>query len=143
MEVSGENSCWTKTIYTRRYFGGAIALKHLNNMYAKIFSWILLLAGLLLIGWTLVYSYNIFTAKSFPPEFFKPEQKVSLQGSKTNPQDIQTQIEKIIGEQLKGLLPADTLPKVLNLTVWSMLAFVLIAGGGQISSIGIKLMKKQ
>lgn len=112
-------------------------------MQVKIFGWILLLAGLILIGWTLFHSYDIFTAKSLPPEFFKAEQKISVQTTKINPQDVQAQLEKMIGEQLKGLIPADTIPKVLNLTVWSMLAFILLSGGGQISGIGIKLIKKQ
>ena len=126
--------------------------------YTKTFGWVLLIAGLTLIGWTLFTSYNVFTAKSQPPEFFKAEveedsffststkasvKEVSVGQSKIGSQDIQAQLEKMIGEQLKGLLPTDTLPKVLNLTVWSMLAFILISGGGQISGIGIKLMKKQ
>ncbi|MDO8436086.1 MAG: hypothetical protein Q7S82_01700 [bacterium] len=112
-------------------------------MYIKIFGWILLIAGLILIGWTLFNSYNVFTAKSQPPEFFKAEKAVSAGQGKIGSQDIQAQLEKMIGEQLKGLLPADTLPKMLNLTVWSMLAFILISGGGQISGIGIKLMKNR
>jgi len=47
----------------------------------------------------------------------------------------------MIGEQLKGMLPVDTLPKILNLAVWSTLAWILIFGGAQISSLGIKLLK--
>jgi hypothetical protein len=48
----------------------------------------------------------------------------------------------MIGEQLKGMVPLDSLPKLLNLAVWSMLAFILIFGGAQIASLGIKLIKK-
>jgi len=111
--------------------------------YANILGWILLFAGLALIGWTLFHSYNIFTAKSQPPAFFTIEQKASNPTGKINSQDIQAQLEKMIGEQLKGLLPANTLPNILNLTIWSMLAFILISGGGQISGIGIKLIQKK
>ena len=50
---------------------------------------------------------------------------------------IQEQIEK----QLEKLLPKDTLPKLLNLVAWSILAGILIFGGSQISNIGIKLIK--
>lgn len=111
--------------------------------YTKIFGWVLLIAGVLIIVWTLYSSYNIFTAKAQAPEFFKIEKAVPAQNSKAGSQDIQAQMEKMIGEQLKGILPVDTLPQLLNLTVWSMLAFILITGGGQISSLGIKLIKKQ
>jgi len=112
----------------------------------KIFGWVLLIAGAGIIFWTLYSSYNIFTAKAVLPEFFKieareiaptaPEGKVP-----TSPEEIQKQLGEMIGEQLKGLLPTDFLPKILNLAVWSMLAGILIFGGSQISSLGIKLLK--
>ncbi len=113
----------------------------------KIFGWILLAAGVAIIGWTLYSSYNIFTGKAAMPDIFEIEEKVeeaSNQAGKTptSPTEVQQEMEKMIGEQLKGLLPTDILPKILNLVVWSMLAFILIFGGGQISGLGIKLIKK-
>lgn len=108
--------------------------------YLKIIGWILLMVGIGVMGWTLFNSYNIFTGKAQPPEFFKtPKEEMVTQ--KVGIQDIQAQLEKMIAEQLKGILPVDTLPKLLNLTVWSMLAFILIFGGSQISGLGIKLIK--
>jgi len=114
-------------------------------MATKIFGWVLLVAGLILIGWTLYSTYNIFTGKVATPEIFKlPEAaKAPVAEEKiTGIQDIQAQIEKMIGEQLKGIIPVETLPKLLNLIVWSILAGLLIFGGAQISSLGIKLIKK-
>ena len=114
-------------------------------MATKIFGWVLLVAGLILIGWTLLSTYNIFTGKVATPEIFKlPEAaKAPVAEEKiTGIQDIQAQIEKMIGEQLKGIIPVETLPKLLNLIVWSILAGLLIFGGAQISSLGIKLIKK-
>lgn len=110
--------------------------------FAKIFGWALLLAGIIIISWTLYASYNIFTAKELAPEFFTAEQEkeTSLLGQ-GGVQDIQAQLEKMIGEQLKGLLPADSITKLLNLVIWSILAFVLIFGGTQISGLGIRLLK--
>jgi hypothetical protein len=109
--------------------------------FSKVAGWILLIAGIAIIGWTLMSSYNIFTTKEAVPEFFEipKEEVVSL---KAGTQDIQAQLQKMIGEQLKGILPADSITKLLNLAVWSMLAFILIFGGAQISSLGIKLIKK-
>jgi len=113
----------------------------------KIFGWVLLIAGLLVIGWTLYSSYNIFTGEAPVPEIFEmPTEEAEAPAAKggvpTTQQEIQKELEKMIGEQLKGILPVNTLPQLLNLVVWSMLAFILISGGGQISSIGIKLIKK-
>ena len=108
-------------------------------MTKKIIGWILLVAGLLLIGWTLMNSYNIFTGEANLPEFFElPEEKLVQTG---NNQDIQAQLQQMMGEQLKGMIPVDSITKILNLTVWSILAFILIFGGTQIAGIGIKLIK--
>lgn len=112
----------------------------------KIFGWVLLVAGVGIIFWTLYSSYNIFTAKAALPEFFKIEAKEVLPTTPkkkipTSPEEIQEQLGEMISEHLKGILPVDFLPKILNLVVWSMLAGILIFGGGQISSLGIKLLK--
>jgi len=106
----------------------------------KIIGWGLLIAGIILIGWTLFNSYNIYTGKTAVPEIFEiPKESLTQKGET---EDIQAQLEKMISEQLKGILPADSITKLLNLAVWSMLAFILIFGGTQISSLGIKLIKK-
>jgi hypothetical protein len=118
------------------------------NLASKIFGWVLLLGGVLIISWTLYSSYNIFTAKDEAPEVFKVEKEitrtpVTTQGKHpATPAELQKEMERMVGEQLKSILPPDTLPKFLNLVVWSMLAFILIFGGTQISSLGIKLIKK-
>lgn len=112
----------------------------------KIFGWTLFLVGIVIIFWTLYSSYNIFTAKTALPEFFKIETKETTptpfkKKVSIKPEEIQEQLGEMIGEQLKRMLPVDFLPKFLNLVVWSMLAGILIFGGSQISSLGIKLLK--
>lgn len=120
--------------------------KEKNTVLIRVFGWILLIAGLIMIGWTLLSSYNIFTGGKAVPEFFKIEAKdtsVTVQEvTPATPEGIQKEIEKKIEEQLKEVLPADFLAGILNLTAWSILAFILIFGGAQISGIGIKLIKK-
>lgn len=110
-------------------------------MATKILGWVLLLAGVLIIVWTLYSSYNIFTGEAATPEIFEVEKEEAL-SQKEGAEDLQAQMEEMIGEQLKGLIPADTIPKMLNLGVWAMLAGILIFGGAQISNLGIKLIKK-
>jgi len=112
----------------------------------KITGWILLAAGLAIMFWVFYSSYNIFTAKTEVPELFKVSEKEELSSAqKERAQDLQTQIEgamgEMIGEQLKGLLPADFLPKLLNLSAWSIFAGISIFTGTQISGLGIRLIK--
>lgn len=126
------------------YFTGPFCCGILKYM-AKIFGWILLAAGVLVILGTLFQSFNIFTGKAQAPEIFKvPATTVSAptQGkTPTSIEGIQQELGKMLGEQLRGMLPADTLPKILNLSVWSILAGLLMFGGTQISSLGIRLLK--
>lgn len=85
-------------------------------------------------------SYNIFTAKTEVPEFFKvPAEETVSQTSGT--QDIQAQMQNVIQEQLKGVIPTNSIIGLFNLAVWSMLTFILIFGGTQIAGLGIKLIK--
>lgn len=109
--------------------------------YAKIFGWILLIAGLAVIVWTLVYSYNIFTVKAGVPELFEIQSGTALQ--MLGGLDIQAQIQEMISQQLQNTLPAGFIARIMNLAAWSILAFILIFGGGQISGLGIKLIKKE
>lgn len=108
--------------------------------YSKIVGWLVFVGGILLIVWVAYSSYNIFTAKTPIPELFETPQQVSVQQG--GAQDIQSQLENMMSEQLKGFLPVDSISKILNLTCWSLLAFVLIFAGTQIAGLGIKLIKK-
>lgn len=99
----------------------------------------LLFGGLFLILYGIYSSYNIFTAKAAAPEIFKIEEKSVLQ--KGGAQDLQAQLQGLLQEQLKGILPAASLPTLMNLISWSIFAGILIFGGTQISGLGIKLIK--
>lgn len=72
----------------------------INNLTSsKIFGWALLLAGVALIGWTLLNSYNIFTGKVEPPQILKAETKAEggpiRSGVPTGETDIQKQMESL------------------------------------------------
>jgi len=113
----------------------------------NIIGWITFLAGISIIVFALSSSYNIFTGKAPLPEFFEIEGKAAQAPATpkgqvpTSLEEMQQEIGQMLGEQLKGLLPEDFLPKILNLVIWSMLAGILIFGGAQISGLGIKLLK--
>jgi len=110
----------------------------------NIIGWSSFFIGLLIIFWTLYSSYNIFTGKSSPPEVFKIEKKEVVSLKKKVPttiEEIQQQIGEILAEHLKEILPEEFLIKILNLISWSIFTGILIFGGSQISSLGIKLLK--
>jgi len=106
-------------------------------MIKKILGLILLFVGLIIILYSLYSSFNIFTAKTSAPEIFKTE----IVPSQKNGEGLEAQVQQMIGEQLKGMLPANSIPQLLNLISWSIFAGILIFGGTQITTLGIKLIK--
>ncbi len=113
--------------------------------FVKIFGWIFLIGGIGIIFWSLYSSYNIFTGKEKAPEIFQMEKPKTDSAQKTKvsgfQNEIQKELEKIVSEQLKEIFPEKMVLKFLNLISWSIFAGLLIFGGSQISSLGIKMIK--
>lgn len=112
----------------------------------KVGGSILLILGLLIIFWVLYSSYNIFTAKTEVPEIFSTSAHPKADYDESaeafgEGEKITEMMGEMMGEQLKGLLPSDFLPKLFNLIAWSIFAGLTIFGGTQISGLGIKLIK--
>lgn len=105
-------------------------------MIKKILGITLIILGLAVIAYGLYTSFNIFSGKAAPPEIFKTSPPTQGAGS----QDIQGQLQDMVGEQLKGLLPVNSITTLLNLISWSIFAGLLIFGGVQIAGLGIKLL---
>jgi len=107
---------------------------------SKIIGWLVFLAGISIIVFTVYTTYNIFIGKDLPPQIIK----LDTEQPKTLSQDDLgvDQIGQMISEQLSGLLPLDSLPHILNLVVWTMGAGIFILSGFKISELGIKLMNK-
>jgi hypothetical protein len=115
----------------------------INMILTKIIGWALLILGILLMVWILFTSYNIFTGRTNPPVVFPVEEEITDSSSE---EEILTlsfeQIEKMIENKLGDIFPSEFLSKLLNLIAWSFFAGILIFAGGQISSLGIKLINK-
>lgn len=114
-------------------------------MANKIIGFVLLFLGVIMILWGVWDSYQIFTAKKPAPDIFKlsqTEQQTSVkQKSTANPQEmIQQQLQQTIQEQLKNVLPAESINRILNLTAWSIFMAILVLAGGKIGGLGIKLL---
>lgn len=113
-------------------------------MINKILGYVLIMAGLAVIGWTLWQSYNIFAGKVLAPLVFKTPAPVETAENKKEgnlEEQLQKQMEEILKQQISQMLPADTLPKLLNLISWSILTGIFIFGGGAIAGIGVKMVK--
>lgn len=104
----------------------------------KIIGLILIFLGIVLIIWGIWQSYNIFTGKKEAPEIFKysMENQTSVSGKL-----LEDQIQKAIKDQLSAVLPADSVPKILNLVSWSIFMAILVMASAKISLIGIKLFQ--
>jgi hypothetical protein len=112
----------------------------------KLLGWVIFFVGLAIIFWAILNSYNIFTGKSQAPNVFKiAEEEITTPATKgktpTTEEELQKELQNAMTEQLKGMIPADTLPKLLNLISWSIFATILFFGGAQIAGLGIRLMK--
>lgn len=117
----------------------------MSKKIQKFFGWVLLLAGVAIISWSLYSSYRIFNNKRPSPEIFKTEAQKPEQTKKPQ-QGLEAQLEEktkeIIGEQLKEVLPADAITKFFNLIAWSGLAAIFLIGGSQLAGIGIRLLRE-
>ncbi|PIS39727.1 MAG: hypothetical protein COT33_00385 [Candidatus Nealsonbacteria bacterium CG08_land_8_20_14_0_20_38_20] len=117
----------------------------MSKKIQNVVGWALLFAGIGIIFWGLSSSYNIFNNKSQAPEIFKIEAQKTTPSKKV--QGLEAQVEEkmkeLLGEQLKAMLPADSVPKLLNLISWSIFIGILIFGGAQLAGIGIKLLREK
>jgi len=112
--------------------------------FNKIVGWLLLFFGLFIIIFTLYQSYNVFTGSASVPEVFKEKPSALSLSNKAISQNkkLENVGEKIIREQLKEMIPVETIPKFLNFVIYSIMVGIFIFGGSQIATLGIKLIKK-
>lgn len=113
----------------------------------NIFGWILLVAGLFVVGGAINSSYQYFTAKANFPAVFKIS-AVASDGTITSGQksvtatqtDVQVQLQQATNKAIADMFPADSVSKLLNAISWSMFAAFLVYAGSKIAEIGIKLI---
>ncbi len=116
----------------------------MNGDNGKIFGWILLIIGILIIFWTLFASHGIFTGRLVPPQLFETEERISIERneSPTTQEELEQEMERLIGEQLAAMVPEGAISDILNLMAWSIMAGIMIFGGSRLSELGIKMIKK-
>ncbi|HHE76513.1 MAG TPA: hypothetical protein ENL27_00810 [Candidatus Parcubacteria bacterium] len=112
----------------------------MNLKLQRFFGWLLIIVGLFIIGWALYSSFNIFTAKTSPPQLFTLEKSQTSEEERASLTQ-KEQMEQLVNEQLKELVPMGTINLLLNLVAWLFFAALLIFSGSQIALLGIKLIK--
>ncbi|PIX03415.1 hypothetical protein COZ78_00410, partial [bacterium (Candidatus Gribaldobacteria) CG_4_8_14_3_um_filter_42_11] len=117
------------------------------TMIKKIIGWLLLAAGVLAIVWGAWQSYQIFTNQAPSPAIFKMGVETEIvspqKAAQTQDELIGQQLQQLLQEQLGKMIPIDTVAKLLNLTVWSLFAGILILAAGKIATIGIQLLNSR
>lgn len=104
----------------------------------------ILCLGLVLIGFAMISSYNIFTKKTEPPDIFgvlEYSQEKELDPSQNPKEESADFIESSIKEQIGMFLPLNYISHFFNLASWSILAWILTVGGFHVANIGINLIK--
>lgn len=120
----------------------------MNINLQKFTGWLLLLIGLAIISWSIYSSFNIFTAKKSPYQIFKIEKKEIQNQLPTKekmpkrPEELEKEIQGMVAEGIRELIPAEVITLLLNLIAWAIFASILIFAGFQIASLGIKLIRK-
>ncbi len=109
-------------------------------MINKILGWSIFLLGLVIIGSTVYYTYNIFTGVSAAPQIFNIEpaendNEIETEGG------LEEELKKMVAEQLKNIIPFESLNNFTNLVAWTAGAWIIITGGTKISELGIKLIR--
>ncbi len=116
-----------------------------------IAGWVLVAAGLAVIGAAINASYRYFTAKAEFPAVFKVSAKnpasdlpaqaeienLSLEDAQNY---LQNQIQYSVNRALVDMLPDDAIAKMLNILSWSIFSAFLIFAGGKISWLGVQLL---
>jgi len=115
-----------------------------------ILGWIVVVAGLVIIGQTINASYRFFTAKAeFPAVFKAPAAQSAVTEIKPNAApasqaEAQAQAQQAISQAtsqaISNIIPADLISKLMNTIVWSIFATFLVYAGAKIAEIGIKLI---
>lgn len=113
-----------------------------------VVGWVLLAAGLAVIGWSVISSHGYFTAKAdFPPVFnfegnggAAKSQSLDVAGLDVEAQ-MRLAMNQATQEAVANLLPAQEIAKLLNAIVWSMFAAFMVYAGFKIAEISVKLIK--
>jgi hypothetical protein len=107
----------------------------------QLLAWILIIIGLFIVFWDITSSYFYFSAqKEFPKVFI--ENQTSTANSVSVGGTIQDQVGNIIKDQIKQMIPENTVTQLLNITSWIIFASFILWAGGKLVGMGSDFLKK-
>jgi len=105
----------------------------------QFLAWVLIIIGLVIVFWDISSSYFYFTAQEkFPQVFVGTAVKTDTVNTGTA---IQDQIGNVIKDQIKQLVPENTVTQLLNISSWIIFASFLLWAGGKLIGIGSDFLK--
>ncbi len=114
--------------------------------YDKLFGYLLLLLGIVIIIITVIYSFQIFTGKTSAPDLFKKEititQNTKIDSNNLTQENMQNYVSQTVQESINKMLPENFTTKIVNLACWGAFAGIAIFAGGKIGGLGINLITK-
>lgn len=105
----------------------------------KLFGWIFIVLGLIVIFFTIFETMSYFKAEKEFPQVFVVEKQVSSNTTGT----LDSMMQGLISDQMSSIIGEGTIEKMFNMLAWSMFAFLMIYAGAKVSDIGFKLVKKE
>jgi hypothetical protein len=104
-----------------------------------LLGWVLIIAGLLLVFWSVQGTYNNFTGKTeFPRIFSTTEGKEIKQSIDDN---LEGKIGNIVKDQLNNIISQESTEKMFNMTAWIMFATFLVFSGSKVVAMGTGLIQ--
>jgi hypothetical protein len=105
----------------------------------QFLAWVLIVIGLGIVFWDISSSYYYFTAqKEFPKVFTENTSSITNNSTGTT---IEGQIGNVIKDQIKQLIPENTVTQLLNISSWMLFASFLLWAGGKLIGIGNDFLK--
>ncbi len=109
----------------------------------QVLGWILIILGLFIVFWDILFSYYFFTAQKEFPQIFTSQQTVSVSDANSSQTlSAQDQVGQIIREQMKALIPENSVTQLLNMSSWIIFASFMLWAGGKIVGIGNDFLKE-
>lgn len=106
----------------------------------QFLAWVLIIIGLGIVFWDISSSYYYFTAQEKFPQVFAENKKVETNNSTTGT-TIQEQVGNVVKDQIKQLVPENTVTQLLNICSWIVFASFILWAGGKLIGIGNDFLK--
>lgn len=121
-----------------------------NSTFKVIIGWVLVFAGLAVIGQAVNSSYQYFSAKADFPAIIKTANTVEpvesrIKDSLAMDADAaqKQQMQQSLNLALGNILPTESVTETLNAIIWSIFATFLVFSGGKITSLGIQFLSSK